>query len=404
LDDSPRARACWRKRARCKHPSWTGSPPFSWPRRLARDLAAATRGNGAALASNLAAAVRHLSNANRDPLLFPKRVHAYEREEGVPSSWFFLTVSEDAEGRRYSVTSRPFRSFLRRLARDGSEVGLHGSIQSSGSAEAMTNERLTIEQVAGHPVEGNRQHYLVLSASGTFWDLAQAGIRHDSSLGFSDVAAFRAGTSLPFRPYDIAREEPIDLIELPLAVMDVALIAPMQRDVVLDPMWRTLLDRQEAIGGLLTVLWHPRMFDPETHPAGRAPYEALVREARARELPFVTARDAARWWRARDQARLAEMSGRVADAEVAGGGGDRATPARAAGAGAAMRLRYECAESVERITIVVHHRDAARIRAAVSPAPARLVASRASAAGDALLVTVGPVAAGRGFEITLEPR
>lgn len=378
----------------------------SWPRRLARDLASAGRalvgaGGGDSHAGNarsgaggdpydsghprglreaVARTARHLAAPNRDPALFPRAVQAYERANGLSSSWFFLTVPRDSEGRRYRVGSPPFRRLLAELQAAGSEVGLHGSIQASGDAEAMEAERRAIEAVLGTSVEGNRQHYLVVTAPATFRNLALAGLRYDASVGYADAVGFRAGTSLPFRPYDLECESPIDLIEIPLGVMDLALIAPGQEGADAEPLWRDLLDRQSAVGGLLSVLWHPRMFDTETHPAGRGAYEALVREARGRALPFLTAGEIARWWRAREGLRLVAIE----------------RPPGSAAAG--LALRYESREPIERATIVIPLRDGA--------APPRPIARGAEIAASshsagALSITLAGIPRG-GFEVHLQ--
>lgn len=356
----------------------------SWPRQLARDLDALVRGARAketqqSARKPFATTLRHLSRKNRDPLLFPKRVRDYERDQRVPSSWFFLTVTRDSEGRRYNVSSRPFRAFLRELRAQDFEVGLHGSIQSAGNAHDMENERRTIEHVVGERIEGNRQHYLVFSAGGTFWDLHEAGIRHDSSVGYSDAVGFRAGTSLPFHPYDHARDERIEMMEIPLGVMDVARINPGDQRVSLDALWTELFERCAAIGGLVTVLWHPRMFDPETHPAGREPFEALVRMAKARGLPFLRVHDIARWWRAREGVMLLSYGMR----------------------GGALSLRYSVTEPVERLTISVSRTAlAGGVDRTVTVRGANLITKRGDAREEH--ITLGPLRAASEFEILLE--
>jgi hypothetical protein len=349
----------------------------SWPRRLARDVGDVARALGRvrprAAAAAAVRAARHLAPAQRDPALFPRAVHAFERREKVRSSWYFLAVPSDAEGRRYRVASAPFARLLREIAAAGGEIGLHGSIQASRDAAAMGAERALLERVLGAAVAGNRQHYLTLFAPQSFRDLASAGLSHDSSVGYSDAAGFRAGTSLPFLPYDVPREATVDLLEIPLAVMDVALIKPGDPSIDLDPLWRELLDRQAAIGGLLTVLWHPRMFDAETHPAGRAPYEALVRAGRERALPFVTSGAVAAWWRAREGIALVghETVGR----ETA--------------------LRYETAAALDRATIVLGYRAETWVRT-----EARGV-DFVERSGTAIAprVTIGGVRAGGTFEV-----
>ncbi|MFN0149703.1 MAG: polysaccharide deacetylase family protein [bacterium] len=362
---------------------------LSWPRQFARGLAAVARalprGGGANGAPSrrtaFARALRSLSRERRDPLLFSRRVRDYERAEGVSSSWFFLTVPSDSEGRRYNVESRAFRRFLRELHAQGFEVGLHGSIQSAASAHAMTNERRMIEHVLGARVESNRQHYLVFSASGSFWDLREAGIQYDSSIGYSDATGFRAGTSLPFRPFDHARDEAVALLEVPLAMMDVARIQPADASVALDPLWRELLDRSAVLGGLVTILWHPRMFDSDTHPAGRAPYESFVRMAKARALPFLRVTDAARWWRAREGVAFHACETRAG----------------------ATTLRYSTNEALERLTIVVDRAptgDGARVEPNVSVRGGNLVARSGNA--SRLAITLGGLRAASDFEVVID--
>jgi len=97
--------------------------------------------------------------------------------------------------------------------------------------------------------------------------VADAGFAYDSSLGFPDGIGFRAGIARPFRPWDFEHERPLDLVEVPLAVMDVTLAE--RRYLGLSPRtaWSrvtSLLDRAAEHGAAFAILWHPDRFDPPT--------------------------------------------------------------------------------------------------------------------------------------------
>ena len=64
------------------------------------------------------------------------------------------------------------------------------------------------------------------SARGTSRRSPSSGFAYDSSLGFGGAPGFRAGIAHPFRPWDFEHDRPLDLVEIPLAVMDVTLAEP----------------------------------------------------------------------------------------------------------------------------------------------------------------------------------
>ncbi len=82
--------------------------------------------------------------------------------------------------------------------------------------------RRRLEALAG-PVHGQRYHYLRLDPHSNFATLDSLGFLYDSTLGFADQPGFRAGIAQPFRPWDLEREQPLRLVEIPLAAMDVTL-------------------------------------------------------------------------------------------------------------------------------------------------------------------------------------
>src|SRR5437870_901159 len=89
-------------------------------------------------------------------------------------------------------------------------------------SRALHARRLTA--LTGAAVRGLRFHNL-RGGYGTLPAVAAAGFEYDSSLAFAEEPGFNAGIARPFRPYDWSQDRPLDLIEIPLAIMDTSLLS-----------------------------------------------------------------------------------------------------------------------------------------------------------------------------------
>jgi hypothetical protein len=167
-----------------------------------------------------------------------ERSVALEVERGLTASYFF-TVPPAGPWTRWDCVYAPddrctFRGaeqrigdVMRTLRAEGFEIGLHGSYESSRTPGVLERERATLETATRAPVEATRQHFLHWDVRWTPRLQEQAGLRADSSLGFNRTVGFRAGTSLPFRQFDVANDRALDVVEVPLAVSDAALLGPI---------------------------------------------------------------------------------------------------------------------------------------------------------------------------------
>ena len=93
---------------------------------------------------------------------------------------------------------------------------------------------------------------------------SRPGSRYDTTLAFAEHEGFRCGCSFPFRPYSLAEERPLDLVELPLAVMDGTLQEPHYRGLAAADAERaaaSVLARALRSGGAVSLLWHNNRFD-----------------------------------------------------------------------------------------------------------------------------------------------
>jgi hypothetical protein len=221
-----------------------------------RDSAAAAR-RFAGYAMRLAG--RHDADVNNT---FDAIMDASELN-GLRSAFYFIA------GRRaghidgdYSLDDPWIRSLLRRIHRRGHEIGLHASYTTPVDPDQTRTERDTLLRVLdeeGIVQErlGSRQHFLRWSNPQTWRNCEEAGIDYDTTLGFSDEIGFRAGTCLEYPVFDLRRRLQLRLRELPLIVMEGAVLDRLGLDSegasqAIAELRRTC----ERYGGTFTLLWH----------------------------------------------------------------------------------------------------------------------------------------------------
>ncbi len=115
--------------------------------------------------------------------------------------------------------NRAYRSLIKSIAKKAT-VGLHPSIYSNQHPEALAEEKKTLEDIIGIPVNQSRQHYLRFTLPVSYQQLIAAGITDDYSMGYGTVNGFRASTSRSFSWYDLKREKATSLRIHPLVWMD----------------------------------------------------------------------------------------------------------------------------------------------------------------------------------------
>jgi len=190
-----------------------------------------------------------------------------EREHGASSTFFLLAGHNDPrDGASPGTYDRLRPRLVESILAGGGEVGLHGSYLAARDRALLAAE-LGVLRELGAEVRGQRYHYLRLDPHANLEPLPDLGLRYDSTLGFPDAPGFRAGIAQPFRPWDAAADRPLDLVEIPLAAMDVTLgeqrylglSARESEGRLLD-----LLDWAAENGGGFSVLWHTDRFDRGT--------------------------------------------------------------------------------------------------------------------------------------------
>ncbi len=303
---------------------WTARGWFAWARRLALDIihrpwARARVAAGAALHY-----LRHDLPQGGDPAYTFPELLAGEDELGVTSTFYVIASHQHrTDGNQPGTYAKRRPELLRLLAAAGREVGLHGNHRDSVDGAALAADRSSLAEAVAcaagtpAPVRGIRYHYLKCLYHTSLPLVEAAGFAYDTSLAFAEQEGFRCGFSHPFQPYDVERDRPLDVVELPLAIMDSTLQERHYRHLDAgEARTATLavLERVRSSSGCAAILWHHNRFHPYVGRGYGDAYWDVVRWVRENGGECVPAGEAVKLWRQ----RCAGVYGRDAHARDAG--------------------------------------------------------------------------------------
>lgn len=220
-----------------------------------------------------------------DPFWSFDRILADERRTDASSTFFLMADhAHELDGPAAESYERLRPRLVETLLDGSAEVALHGSYSAADDGDRLAAEKERLERLAG-PVRGQRYHFLRLDPHKNLSHLDAAGFAYDSTLGFNDAPGFRAGIAHPFRPWNLEGNEPHDIVEVPLAAMDVTLSAERYLNLSTGhahERLRTLLDWAAEHGGGFAVLWHSEQYDSAINPGWDGLYRRFMEDVRAR--------------------------------------------------------------------------------------------------------------------------
>lgn len=148
---------------------------------------------------------------------------------GLEKRAFFMAGGLTRFDNHYQASSAEAREVIQLAFQRGYRLGLHPSYVCWADLAQFTKEKQLLESVIGQEVAFSRQHFLNFSISRTISILEKAGITEDHSLGFRAHIGFRCGTGFPFKLYNFEHERESMVTEVPLVIMDSAILAEAKR-------------------------------------------------------------------------------------------------------------------------------------------------------------------------------
>jgi len=222
-----------------------------------------------------------------------------EAQYGATSTYFFMAQKRVPKDPRYSLKETRLRRGLQTLANYHVAVELHGSFNSYVQKLFLRGEKRALEEQTNQPVIGIRQHYLRFDLNRTFSCQELAGFQFDSTLGFDTAPGYRAGTSLPFYPFDLDVQKPRNLLEIPLILMDTVLWLENNLYLDISAAWEVveeLLHTTKNLGGLLTINWHNNNIHPQDVTGFTQLYEKILQWSKENGGWVTSLNKVYQWW------------------------------------------------------------------------------------------------------------
>jgi len=184
-----------------------------------------------------------------------------ERKYNAKSTFYFMATERDPIRFRYHIED--IEDDLKYIIDSGWYVGLHTGYYSFDDLKSIITEKERLEKVLGKEVIGCRNHYLRFRVPDTWEILARAGFKYDTTFGYSEAMGFRNGMCHPFRPVNLNNQRQIDIMEIPLNIMDATFMGSLGLSPGFNKVPRQiekLVDSVEECNGVLTILWHNDSF------------------------------------------------------------------------------------------------------------------------------------------------
>ena len=224
-----------------------------------------------------------------------KEIIKMEERYGACSSFYFLATDADIYRFRYSIGD--LADELGQIIDSGGEVGLHGGYYAYDNSATIRVEKRRLEQVLGRKVIGCRNHYLRFKVPDTWEILKKEGFSYDTTLGYNEMIGFRNGMCHPFRPYNLNTDKEIDILEIPLAIMDSALFDMVHSYRDAWELVQRLIDTVASCRGVLTLNWHSNNFFCPFRAHFPEMYEQILQYCQTKNAWMTNSCTIVDWWK-----------------------------------------------------------------------------------------------------------
>jgi hypothetical protein len=213
--------------------------------------------------------IRHELKQLKTQFFSPERGDKYQtvidlasssKKFGFTSRFYFMSAKPHLKQQGYNPAKPCLQKLYKFLQEQGHEIGFHPGYRTHKNPKLLKKEKDRLEQACGTIITGGRQHFLRFEAPVTWRDWEHTGLVYDSTLGYADHEGFRCGTCHPFKPFDLENDREINLIEVPLIIMDGTLsdyrmLSTEQAQVCIMDLARKCIE----VEGTFTLLWHNTM-------------------------------------------------------------------------------------------------------------------------------------------------
>jgi hypothetical protein len=231
-----------------------------------------------------------------EPNEIMQKILSFEKSNNINPSCFLLTNNSFPDKRMNYFSEVDAQAQILRALKNSS-INLLGTKEAGYQLDFLEKEFEKIEELE---IEGFRVRYLNFNYQNLFKALEKCGFIYDSSIGFYENIGFRAGISYPFFPYNIAEDRPFEVMELPIAITDIALYKQTNGNInraksKMENMLKKAAKHQTHI----SIVWHNHIFDKIDYPGWSNLYWKIAKFDRKHERMLFSTNELAKYWKER---------------------------------------------------------------------------------------------------------
>ena len=197
----------------------------------------------------------------KDPYMNFKEIMDISDRYDLQSIFLFMTLENADNEFLYDIDH--IKTEINEIHKSGNHfVGIHPGKSTYKSKESMKKEIDSLKKIINEDILYSRQHYLMFDIKNTWRLLNDNKIKYDLTLGYPEKIGFRCGICYPYRVFDFSKRKKLDLIEIPLIIMDVTLTKYMNEysySSLIDEL-RIVINNVKKFDGRLNIIWHNNSF------------------------------------------------------------------------------------------------------------------------------------------------
>lgn len=185
------------------------------------------------------------------------------RKYDVKTVFFWLLGDYSTFDKNHDWKNKNQKELINDVAR-WATIGIHSSYESNKNVNLLQTEINRLELLTNKSVKKSRQHFIKLNFPQTYQQLLKSGILEDYTMGFANRIGFRAGTSTPYKWFDLSTNEQTLLITYPFVAMDVTLKNYMKltTEEAIDEL-KQLKNTIKSVNGTFITLFHQSNLDED---------------------------------------------------------------------------------------------------------------------------------------------
>jgi len=199
-------------------------------------------------------------NDEKDPYNTFHKINSLSEHFNSSLHYFALIGDYSTYDKNPKYSKIGFRKLLKTLS-DNYPIGIHPSYESFRSPEKVEMEVKRLEDIIEKKITSARCHFLRIKFPDTYRTFLQYGITDDYTMIYASQSGFRTGLCIPYKWFDLRKNQSTDLTIHPSVVMEGTLrdynsYSPTDAKRVID----NLLIETKKYGGEFVSVWHNDSF------------------------------------------------------------------------------------------------------------------------------------------------